>query len=116
MRIGLAPRRSLSPGPRDLPQGCPAVPSQVVAPATARPQPKPWVCTCPVAKPSPAAAPIPLPAPEPRREKPWSYRSMMSAMVQANMRSPSGICRATGKRNSHGVRRGWKGRLEVGTS
>lgn len=54
----------------------------------------------PVATPFPAAAPIPSPAPGAERgsaEKPSSYRSTMSAMVQANMRSPSGICRATGK-------------------
>lgn len=67
--------------------------------------------------PSNGLHPLPsLGAQQGSREKPCSYRSMMSAMVQANMRSPSGICSATGKRNSHGVRRGWKGHPEVRTS
>lgn len=55
---------------------------------------------CPAGTPFQAAAPIALPAPGAEwgsTEKTLSYRSMMSAMVQANMRSPSGICRATGK-------------------
>lgn len=70
-------------------------------------------------QPIPRNSPHPLAGPgalQGSREKPWSYRSMMSAMVQANMRSPSGICRATGKRNSHGVRRGWKGHPKAGAS
>lgn len=43
-----------------------------------------------------AAAEVGAPAPSPGRAA-GSYRSMMSAMVQANMRSPSGICRATAR-------------------
>lgn len=43
-----------------------------------------------------AAVELGAPAPSPGRAA-GSYRSMMSAMVQANIRSPSGICRATGK-------------------
>lgn len=112
---------SLSSGPRELLQGCPAVPSQAEAPQR---QPQHLLIialglTLPSGQPIPSNSPHVLAspgAPQGSREKPWSYRSMMSAMVQANMRSPSGICRATGKRNSHGVRRGWKGHLEMGTS
>lgn len=73
---------------------------------------------CLAATPFLVAAPIPSPGPGAKRgsvEKLSSYRSTMSAMVQANMRSPSGICRATGKRNSPRVKRGWRGRPEVGT-
>lgn len=47
-----------------------------------------------------AAAEVGAPAPSPGRAA-GSYRSMMSAMVQANIRSPSGICRATGKEKKH---------------
>lgn len=53
--------------------------------------------------PIPGSSPYPLASSRAKWgsvEKPSTYRSMMSTMVQANMRSPSGICRATEKRNS----------------
>lgn len=135
MRARLAQCQSLSPGLAagvcDLPQdssvacacgqgvparadmlGPPASPSAVALGLILPRQP------CPTATPFPAATPIPSPGSAAKQgsvEKPSSYRSTMSAMVQANMRSPSGICRATGKKNSPRVRRGWRGCPKTGT-